>query len=203
MTDNRPISSLDIESILFASEHPVTVDELVKFFNKEDQELAIEPELIQAHLIELVAKYRSEIYPFEIKYIANGYQFFSKAEYHEHISKFQAHKAKKKLSRTALETLAIIAYRQPVTKQDIERIRGVNSDYSVHKLLEKELINIQGKKDSPGQPLLYGVSEQFMIHFGLENLEHLPKIEDLKIIDELDIFENNQVESTRPEAEEE
>jgi segregation and condensation protein B len=82
---------------------------------------------------------------------------------------------KKRLSRSALETLSIIAYKQPVTKSELERIRGVNCDYAIQKLLEKELVAIQGRSDGPGRPLLYGTSDKFMDYFGLKSLDDLPK----------------------------
>jgi hypothetical protein len=92
-------------------------------------------------------------------------------------------KAKRRLSTAALETLAIIAYKQPLSKSEIEHIRGVNCDYSIQKLLEKELIVINGKGDGPGRPLLYATSKSFMDHFGLKSVKDLPKLKDLHILD--------------------
>ena len=92
-------------------------------------------------------------------------------------------KSKKKLSRSALETLAIIAYQQPVSKSEMERVRGVSCDYAVQKLLEKELIEIKGRSTDPGRPLLYGVSSKFMEHFGLASMKELPKLKEFKLPD--------------------
>ena len=103
----------------------------------------------------------------------------SKAIYHEWISKFLHQNANKKLSSAAMETLSIIAYKQPVTKLEIEQIRGVNADYTVHKLLEKELISIVGKADMPGKPILYGVSQYFLDYFGINSTDELPQIKDV------------------------
>ena len=110
--------------------------------------------------------------------VANGYQFLTKKEYHAVISLLQVQRSKKKLSPAALETLAIIAYKQPVTKLEIEQIRGVNSEYSIQKLLEKELITIVGKSETVGRPILYSPSQQFMDYFGINNLNELPQIKE-------------------------
>jgi segregation and condensation protein B len=115
--------------------------------------------------------------------IAEGYQFLSKKEYHSVVNTLLQIKAKRRLSTAALETLAIIAYKQPLSKSEIEHIRGVNCDYSIQKLLEKELIVINGKGDGPGRPLLYATSKNFMDHFGLKSVKDLPKLKDLHILD--------------------
>jgi segregation and condensation protein B len=107
--------------------------------------------------------------------IAGGYQFLTKGAYHNTVGVYLKQTMKKRLSRSALETLSIIAYKQPVTKSELERIRGVNCDYAIQKLLEKELVAIQGRSDGPGRPLLYGTSDKFMDYFGLKSLDDLPK----------------------------
>jgi len=114
----------------------------------------------------------------ELVKIGNGYQFLTKKEYHAVINLLQLQRSKKKLSQAALETLAIIAYKQPVTKPDIEQIRGVNCDYSIQKLLEKELIAIVGKSEGLGKPILYGTSNLFMDYFGINSIEELPQLKD-------------------------
>jgi segregation and condensation protein B len=111
--------------------------------------------------------------------INNGYQFLTKKKYHPVISLLQLQRSKKKLSQAALETLAIIAYKQPVTKTDVEQIRGVNCDYSIQKLLEKELIAITGKSESVGKPILYGTSSLFMDYFGINNITELPQLKEI------------------------
>ena len=115
----------------------------------------------------------------EVVKVSNGYQFLTKKDYHAVVSLLQAQRAKKKLSQAALETLAIIAYKQPVTKPEIEQIRGVNCDYSIQKLLEKELITIVGKSDTVGKPILYGTSPLFMDYFGVNDISDLPQIKEL------------------------
>jgi len=128
---------------------------------------------------ELRAKYQSEEFSFELNEIADGYQFLTKKEYHATIGSFIQHKAKKRLSVAQMETLAIIAYKQPVSKTEVESIRGVNCDYAFQKLLEKELIEIQGKSDGPGRPIIYKTSESFMEYFGIKTVKDLPQLKDI------------------------
>ena len=123
-------------------------------------------------------KYQDENYAIELVNISNGYQFLTKKNYHAVISLLQLQRSKKKLSPAALETLAIIAYKQTVTKLEIEQIRGVNSEYSIQKLLEKELIVIAGKSETVGRPILYSTSQQFMDYFGINDLNELPQIKE-------------------------
>ena len=119
-------------------------------------------------------RYSSKKASFELCNIAGGYQFLTKPEYQASVNILLKQKSKKRLSTSALETLAIIAYKQPVTKTEIEAIRGVNAEYSVHKLLDKELIEIRGKATAIGKPLLYGTSLKFMEYFGINSLNELP-----------------------------
>jgi segregation and condensation protein B len=168
---------LQIEAVLFTSEHAVSIEDLHLTFESNEQELSIEE--VAAHLIEIKKKYARDDFAFELVKSGGGYQFLSKAEYHEWISKFLNQKANKKLSTASMETLSIIAYKQPVTKSEIEQIRGVNADYTVHKLLEKELISIAGKADSPGKPVLYTVSPYFLDYFGINSTEELPQLKEI------------------------
>lgn len=139
---------------------------------------------IQQALDTLLQKYDNEKFAFKIFKAAGGYQFQTKSEYHTSISLLLKQKSKKQLSKATLETLAIIAYRQPITKGEIEKIRGIGSDYAVQKLLEKELIMIKGKADTPGRPVLYGTSDKFMEYFGMNSLDDLPQAKDFAIKDE-------------------
>lgn len=133
---------------------------------------------ILAAMERLLKKYESEAYPFQVFYLGGGYQFLTKPAYQSSISIFLKHQSKKRLSASALETLSIIAYKQPVTKAEVEQIRGVNCDYSIQKLLEKELIEIKGKSDGLGRPLIYGTSEKFMEYFGINSLKDMPTPKD-------------------------
>lgn len=169
---------LHIEAIIFASEEGISANDIRQVLQD-----ALAIEVTNQEVIELTKrifeKYNAEDYVFSLQAIGKQYQFLTKAVYHESINQLQAHKDKKKLSQSALETLSIVAYKQPITKLEIEQIRGVNCDYSVQRLLEKKLIQIIGKADSIGKPLLYGTSDQFMNHFGINSTKDLPQLKDI------------------------
>lgn len=183
-----------IESIIFSSEQPIQIKE-IKDCLEQSMETKIKKALIEESLNTLLEKYKSDQFSFEIIEISNGYQFLTKGAYHHTIGTLLKQKARKRLSKAALETLAIIAYKQPVTKSGAEAIRGVSCDYSIQKLLEKELITILGRSDSPGRPLLYGTSEKFMDYFGLKSIAELPKLKEFKT-EENSIGEGAPVEET-------
>lgn len=139
----------------------------------------------------IVSKYKSDEFSFQIIKSGGGYQFLTKPAYQESISALLKLKSKRKLSTSALETLSIIAYKQPITKSYIEQIRGVNCDYSVHKLLDKDLVEIKGKSDSVGKPLLYGTTPRFMDYFGINSIDELPVLKDL-VAEENEIGSKNE-----------
>lgn len=135
---------------------------------------------VEASLEGIVEKYSADFYPFEVIQSGGGWQFLTRKEYHKTVAQLNGEKFLKRLSAAALETLSIVAYKQPVTKGEIESIRGVSSDYAVQKLLEKELIIISGRNEkAPGQPLLYSTSKNFMDYFGINSAEELPKIKEV------------------------
>lgn len=169
-----------IEALIFTAEQGISVQEIQACL-KAAYDWDLSAEEIAAEIEKLKEKYATDEFSFEIREIAGGFEFLTKKEFHAPVSTLLQIKEKKKLTNSALETLAIIAYKQPVSKTEIEQIRGVNCDYSIQKLLEKELIVIKGKSDGPGRPLLYGTSEQFMVHFGLKGVRDLPKLKDLHI----------------------
>lgn len=171
-----------IEALIFAAEQPVTGDEILSCL-KTVYGWELKKDQFYSLIAELKEKYSSEDFSFELIEIADGYQFLTKKEYHHVVNSQLQIKARRRLSTAALETLAIIAYKQPLSKSEIEHIRGVNCDYSIQKLLEKELIIISGKGDGPGKPLLYATSKNFMDHFGLKSVKDLPKLKDLHIAD--------------------
>jgi segregation and condensation protein B len=171
-----------IEALIFASDKPLTSMELTELINNAfgfmEEKLTLEQ--IQTSMDGIIEKYDSEFYPFEIKESGGGWQFLTKKEYHKTVAQLNGEKFLKRLSNAALETLAIIAYKQPVTKGEIESIRGVNSDYSIQKLLEKELIIISGRNEEmPGKPLIYTTSKSFMDYFGINSPEDLPKLKEV------------------------
>lgn len=148
---------------------------------------------IENAVAELMEKYNAEAYPFGINAIAGGYQFLTKPSFQKSISIHLKQKSKRKLSTSALETLAIVAYKQPVTKGEIEAIRGVNSDYTVHKLLEKDLLEVRGKAEAIGKPLLYGTSPSFMDYLGIQNLSELPVLKDFEVDEDNSIGEEPDI----------
>jgi segregation and condensation protein B len=171
-----------IEALIFASDKPLTSIEITDLVNQafgfmEDKVVA---EQVDAALEGIIEKYSSEFYPFEVRQSGGGWQFLTKKDYHKTVAQLNGEKFLKRLSAAALETLAIIAYKQPVTKGEIEAIRGVSSDYAVQKLLEKELIMISGRNEKlPGHPLVYVTSKNFMDYFGINSAEDLPKIKEV------------------------
>lgn len=134
---------------------------------------------VLASIDRLKTKYSSDNFSFDIQEIDGGYALMSKPIFHPTVAALLKEKSNAKLTKVAMETLSIIAYKQPVTKTFIESIRGVNSDYTVQKLLEKELVEIAGRADGPGKPLLYKTSHKFMDYFGLKSSEDLPKLKEL------------------------
>ena len=172
-----------IEVLIFASDKPLTALEIVELINNAFGflEERVSLDQIESALQGIIEKYNSEFYPFEVKESGGGFQFLTKKEFHKTIAQLNGDKFLKRLSAAALETLAIIAYKQPITKGEIESIRGVNSDYSVQKLLEKELIVIAGRNElMPGHPLVYTTSKNFMDYFGINSLSDLPQIKDFQ-----------------------
>jgi len=171
-----------IEALIFASEKPLTSLELVDLVNNalgfiEDRATL---EQVEAAVDGIREKYGSEFYPFEMRQSGGGWQFLTKADFHKTIAQLNGDKFIKRLSAAAMETLAIIAYKQPITKGEIESIRGVNCDYVVQKLLEKELVIISGRNEElPGKPLIYVTSKSFMDYFGINSADDLPKIKEV------------------------
>jgi segregation and condensation protein B len=184
-----------IEALIFASEKPLPISELVELVNNalgfiEDRATT---EQVQAAVTAISEKYESEFYSFEVVESGGGFQFLTKKEFHKTIAQLNGDKFLKKLSAASLETLSIIAYKQPVAKSEIEIIRGVNCDYAVQKLLEKDLIIIAGRNESsPGKPLIYATSKSFMDYFGINSPDDLPKIKE--------VLNQEIIEATKVEA---
>lgn len=178
-----------IEALIFAAERPLTTLELCDLVNNalgfiEDRATLDQTE---AAVEAIKEKYASEFYPFEVRESGGGLQFLTKKDYHKTVAQINGDKFLKRLSTAALETLSIIAYKQPITKGEMEAIRGVNCDYAVQKLLEKELIVILGRNEKmPGHPLVYGTSRSFMDYFGINSPEDLPKIKEIISTDIID-----------------
>jgi segregation and condensation protein B len=198
-----------IEALIFASDKPLSNAELLELVNSalafiEDRATQ---QQVDAAIEGIGEKYNSEFYAFELNEIGGGWQFLTKKEYHKTVAQLSGDKFLKRLSTASLETLAIIAYKQPVTKSEIEAIRGVNCDYAVQKLLEKDLVIISGRnEDAVGKPLIYATSKSFMDYFGINSAEDLPKISEV-LMEELihatnvqEAIENNTEEITTKET---
>lgn len=162
-----------IESLLFVHEHPLTVDNIVKIMGDEAGKKEI-----KETLMELLAEYEGMGRSFQLVEVDGGYQFRTKAAYARWIKNLRKVKPTR-LSQSALETLAIVVYRQPIVRAEIEHIRGVDSGWVLNSLLEKGLIKILGRKEVAGRPLVYGSSRRFLEIFGLRDLSVLPTLEEL------------------------
>lgn len=162
-----------IEALIFCSDKPLGTEEIMGCLTEMFGAELPEQDILDA-LDRIEKKYDAEEFSFQIYHMSGGYQFLTKPAYQASISILLKQQSKKRLSTSALETLSIIAYKQPLSKSQVEAIRGVNCDYTVQKLLEKELIEIKGKSNTIGRPLLYGTTEKFMEYFGINNLSDLP-----------------------------
>lgn len=162
-----------IEALLFVSDKPISIDTL------RDVVKGIEPAEVRVIIEELNAEYASSSRSFSVKEIAGGFQMMTDPVYSKWISELYKRPADK-LRGPALETLAIIAYKQPITRSEIEAIRGVNVDGVLHTLEERSLIRSKGRLDAPGRPILYGTTTEFLQHFGLKSLDELPKLKEFQ-----------------------
>ena len=185
-----------IEALIFCSPSPIKLVDikscLSEMFNADVPE-----EDIMGAIQRLEEKYVSEDYAFQLFKAAGGYQFLTKPAYQASISILLKQQSKKRLSTSAMETLSIIAYKQPISKTEIENIRGVNCDYAVQKLLDKGLIEITGKAETIGRPMLYGTTAKFMEYFGISELTELPTPKDFST--EVNTIGENS-ESKEPDA---
>ncbi len=187
-----------IEALIFVAEQPIKLSEIIDCLNLEVGEDDKKPKITEKEVLELLEelllKYNDETYAFKIEKTGGGYQFLTKKAYYEITSAFLNQKMKRRLTNAAIETLAIIAYKQPIIKSEIEKIRGVNSDYTVQKLMEKELVEISGRSDEPGRPLLYSTSQFFMDYFGINDISDLPKLKEFAQL-ENEIGEKTDIET--------
>ena len=170
-----------IEALIFSSERPLSVKEIKDLINEEKAVTGFNTDIksIESALDELVQKFSSSDYSFRLQEIAGGYRFSTKKDFSLWLAKLNKEKLKRKLSQSALETLAIIAYNQPITRSEIESIRGVNVDYIVGALLEKNLITIKGRADAPGRPMLFATTGELLEYLGIRSLSDLPPLKEI------------------------
>lgn len=165
-----------IEALLFASEKPLPADR-IRAIMKD-----ITPEQIEDAVEALNEKYRNGGHSIAIKKVAKGYRIYTIPDYADWVKALFSQNRRERLSHQALEVLSIVAYKQPIVKGEIDLIRGVNSEGPVFTLLDRKLITIVGRKPAPGRPLLYGTTKEFLTHFGLNDVDDLPQMEELEAI---------------------
>ena len=174
MLNDETLKAL-IEAVIYVAPEPVSIDALLKTLEGEERER------VKAKLEELIAEFQQAQHGIQIRQVASGYKFSSKPEHHEVLRQFvKSLKPPIRLSRPALETLAVIAYRQPVTLPEIDEIRGVDCGGVIHTLLEKKLVVTAGRRNVVGRPILYRTSRDFLVHFGLKDTSELPSLKEFE-----------------------
>ncbi len=163
-----------IEALLFAATKPLTIQEIRKVLK------SVTPSKISEMVQELQAEYATNGRSFEIHEVANGYEVGTKREFAPWIMRVELQKKAKQVTQSALETLAILAYKQPITRPEIEELRGVDVSGVLNTLMERDLVKIVGRKEVPGRPFMYGTTDKFLEHFGLKSLSELPSIDEIK-----------------------
>lgn len=174
-----------LEAIIFSAESPLSLDRLCDLLQEFDRDE------IRGALAELVGDYEGRGGGIHLVEIAGGWQFRTQADYQQYVSR-QVRVKSAKFSQSSLETLAIIAYRQPITRAEVEHLRGVDCGGVLKSLLEKRLVKILGKKDIPGRPLIYGTSKEFLEVFGLKDLKSLPTLKEIQSLDEVPLYERQE-----------
>jgi segregation and condensation protein B len=163
-----------IEAILFAADGPLTVDQISLGVPR------VSEEEIGAAIRRLQTAYDQDQRGYQLNEVAGGWQIVSHPDLYDYVKRFLEGKRRARLSRAALEALAVIAYRQPITRGEIEEMRGVDCGGVLHTLLERDLITVRGRSRAVGRPLIYGTTETFLTHFGLTDLGALPKLEEIE-----------------------
>lgn len=172
--DGTRLSSV-VEALIFASPEPIAWEKLSEIINESEEELDLDQQVIGRIVEQLNIRFEENDLSFRIEETGGGYTFVTQPRYHPWLSIFQHENAYRKLSQAATETLAIVAYRQPITKPEVDQIRGVDSGYILRQLLEKMLVKVSGRADSPGKPLLYKTTSHFLKHFNINSVDELPK----------------------------
>jgi len=179
--DNTYISV--IEALIFSSDDSLSAEEIIRAVKSIDgDDVELSKDEVESTVDLLNQKYTNSSNSFRILRIANGYLYATSEMFSKYVGYLSSERTKRRLSQAALETLSIIAYKQPITKPELESIRGVNSDYILTTLLEKNLITIKGRAETVGRPLLYGTTDEFLKYFGLNNLSDLPKPREIEEI---------------------
>ena len=183
-----------IEALIFSSDDSLSPEEIIRAIKSIDgEDIDISKDDVDVSVEQLNKKYEENNSAFRILRISNGYLHATIEQFAKYVGYLSSERAKRRLSQAALETLAIIAYKQPITKPELETIRGVNSDYILTTLLDKNLITIKGRAETVGRPLLYGTTDEFLKYFGLNNLSDLPKPREIdEIMQDEDFLEQKR-----------
>lgn len=190
--DGTRLSSV-IEAFIFTSPEPIDAERICELIVQGDENLQLEPDAIRPFVEKLNERYEKNRLAFTITKVAGGYTFATRERFESWLSIFQHEDAYRKLSQSAIETLAIVAYKQPITKPEVDDIRGVDSGYMLRQLLEKVLIEVSGRLDAPGRPLLYKTTKHFLKHFGINSIDELPKPREIEeILKDDDMAEHRQ-----------
>lgn len=183
-----------IEALIFASDEPIPGSKIREIIVENEEQIEVTEESVRNFVDKLNERYDENGLSFRIEPLGGGYTFVTQSKYHYWLSVFQHENAYRKLSQSAIESLAIVAYRQPITKPEVDQIRGVDSGYILRQLMEKALIEVSGRADSPGKPLLYRTTRHFLKHFGINSVDELPKPREIdEILKDDDMAEHRQL----------
>ena len=183
-----------IEALIFASPDPISWEKLATIIKESEEELELDQVVIEQVVDQLNDRFEENDLSFRIEETGGGYTFITQPRYHPWLSIYQHENAYRRLSQPAIETLAIVAYRQPITKPEVDSIRGVDSGYILRQLLEKMLVKVSGRADSPGKPLLYKTTDHFLKHFGINSVDELPKPREIdEILKDDDMAEHRRL----------
>jgi len=178
-----------VEALIFASDTPIGIDQLKGFIEETT------PGQISKEIEALNLEYKQNNRAFHIIHVAGGYQMVTREAYSQWVKKLFMKKIKSRLTQAALETLSVIAFKQPVSKTEVSAIRGVNCDAVIKTLLERKLINITGRSDGPGRPLIYSTTKEFLRYFGVNDISDLPKPREIEeLLKEDDNLSNDEAE---------
>lgn len=190
--DGTRLSSV-IESLIFTSPDPISAEKLCDIIKQGDENLDLKPDAIEPFIEKLNQRYEENGLAFGIRRVGGGFTFATRKKLDPWLSIFQHENAYRKLSQAAIETMAIVAYKQPITKPEVDEIRGVDSGYILRQLLEKVLIEVSGRLNAPGKPLLYRTTQHFLQHFGINAIDELPKPREIEeILKDDDMAEHRQ-----------
>lgn len=183
-----------IEALIFSSPEPISWEKLSSIIHESEEELNLDRDIIVRIVEQLNRRFEENDLSFRIEETGGGFTFVTQPRFHPWLSIFQHENAYRKLSQSAIETLAIVAYRQPITKPEVDSIRGVDSGYILRQLLEKMLVQVSGRADSPGRPLLYKTTKHFLKHFGINSVDELPKPREIdEILKDDDMAEHRRL----------